>query len=97
VYLGRGHIRPTLQASLVADWDVIVGPSGAAVQGAVLCGGRLHRLGTPPGRLDLNAETRFSDPSLPRRGLPLLPGTENRERIRHVRLISADDFSAGDS
>ncbi|MFQ5503556.1 MAG: hypothetical protein ACE5F1_02025 [Planctomycetota bacterium] len=88
VYLGMAEDRiPKMQAYLVATHDVIVGKSGASVHGTVLAGGMLIRVGgREAGPLLLSTDTRFRDMSLPKRGLPIIPGSEKRERLTSIRL-----------
>ncbi|MAE77674.1 MAG: hypothetical protein CMJ85_12500 [Planctomycetes bacterium] len=91
IYLGLGLSGKAayVRASLVARHDVLIGPSGASVIGSVLAGGRLVRSGVAPGTLELTAEPRFLDAALPHRGLPLLPGTEQQDRVMDIQRVWA--------
>lgn len=88
IYLGDADEKLQVQAWLIANHDLIVGQAGATVQGSILLGGGIVRPGSTPAPLTIRAETRFKDRDLPRRGLPVLPGTERRQHISNVRLVS---------
>jgi len=92
IYVGLGNRgRPNVHASLLSHHDIVIAQPGAEITGAVLAGDKVLRVGGKnAGALLLTAETRFQDPTLPIRGLPITPGSEKQKRLTEVRLHSTN-------
>lgn len=85
IYVGDAASRPHIDAGLLASQDVIVAHAGAEIEGAVLCRSLL-RLGTSPGALVIRGRRRTGASSIPPRGFPVVPGTEELERVQPPEL-----------
>ncbi len=88
-WLGLGSQNCSLEATVVARNDLVPAGGRVELRGAFLAGGRLLVQGRQ-GLLTIHGPKAEDLPRRPRRGLPLVPGSENQFWILAIRRIGED-------
>jgi hypothetical protein len=88
-WFGLGEDNCSLEATVLARNDLVPAGGRVELRGAFLAGGRLLVRGRK-GLLTIHGPKAGDLPRRPRRGLPLVPGSENQFWILSIRRIGED-------